>query len=478
MSNLADALTELGDALSAVTAAAVGEGGLRASDDTEVLRALAVAGRIRRCADAVMAEAVGVTMDRDGGVGPAERLTTRYGCRSMSELVQRATRVSSRTASEIIAAAGAVQRSVALSTGEVLPAQFPGMRAALAAGEVGIDGVTAVTGAFRGCAAGRAEMLAADVELAAAACGVGADAAPPASADDLRALACVWAAYLDQDGTEPDDSRALRKRGISLGRRSDDGLVPLRGLLLPEVAAQLRVGCDSILNPRVDGAPAPGPRFLDDADAGDDPDSPVASAADQRSHSQKLHDALAVLLTAAAASGELPTLGGAAPTLVVSVRERDLATGRGQAHLPGDELPIPLAAARHVACTGAVQRVVTAENGRIVSISTLDRIFNRHQRKAITLRDGGCVIPGCHVPPQWCEVHHVEEHSRGGPTHTDNGVLLCWFHHRTIDTGGWQVRMVGGVPHVRGPSWWDSAMKWRPATKSPTRRRDLIALRT
>ena len=113
----------------------------------------------------------------------------------------------------------------------------------------------------------------------------------------------------------------------------------------------------------------------------DDPDEPVEAAADDRSHPQKQHDALAVLLTAAAASGALPTLGGAAPTLVVSVREEDLATGRGYAHLPGDDQPIPLAAARHIACTGAVQRVVTGGNGRIVSIETLDRVFTHHQRR-------------------------------------------------------------------------------------------------
>ena len=185
---------------------------------------------------------------------------------------------------------------------------------------------------------------------------------------------------------------------------------------------------------------------------------------------QKQHDALAVLLTAAAASGALPTLGGAAPTLVVSVREEDLATGRGYAHLPGDDEPISLAAARHIACTGAVQRVVSRGERQ----DRVDRDprpgLQHHQRRAITARDGGCLIPGCHVPPQWCEIHHVEEHSRGGPTHTDNGVLLCWFHHRTIDSGGWRIRMIDGVPHVRGPSWWDAHAKWRPATKSPTRR--------
>ncbi|WP_404434851.1 HNH endonuclease [Microbacterium lacus] len=322
----------------------------------------------------------------------------------------------------------------------------------------------------RGCLAGRVELLAADEELAAAACGEGTDAGPPASADELRAYAQVWAAYLDQDGAEPSESRALRKRGITLGRPAHDGLVPVRGALLPEVAAQLRLAFDSVLNPRVSGAN--GPCFIESERT--ESEGPNEEKADDRTHSQKQHDAFAVLLAAAVASGALPTLGGASPTLVVSVREEDLATGRGYAHLPGEDDPISLAAARHIGCRGVVQRVVMSAAGRVVSITTLDRVFNHHQRRAITLRDGGCLIPGCRVPPQWCEVHHVEEHSRGGPTHIDNGVLLCWFHHRTIDTGGWRIRMIGGVPHVRGPEWWDASHAWRQATKSPTRMRDAI----
>ncbi len=184
-----------------------------------------------------------------------------------------------------------------------------------------------------------------------------------------------------------------------------------------------------------------------------------------------------MILAVAARSAELPTIGGAAPTLVVSVEAADLESGRGHAHIDGCEEPAPLAVARQVACTGAVQRVTIDHAGRIVALGISDRVFAAHQRKAISLRDGGCIIPGCHVPPQWCEIHHVEEHSRGGPTHTANGALLCWFHHRTIDSGSWSVRMVDGVPHVRGPHWWDAHGRWRPATKSPTRMRDAIARR-
>lgn len=102
-------------------------------------------------------------------------------------------------------------------------------------------------------------------------------------------------------------------------------------------------------------------------------------------------------------------------------------------------------------CAGGIQRVLFDEDGRIVAIGTSSRIFNALQRRAITLRDGGCVIPGCTIPATWCEVHHVREHADGGPTHTDNGVLLCWFHHRTLHLSEWVIRMNHGIPKSAAP---------------------------
>jgi hypothetical protein len=374
-----------------------------------------------------------------------------------------------------------VIREVAPSSGEVLPAEYPALRGELAAGRLGVDGMIAVTGALTGvaAAAGRTAHLAADEELAAAARGEGADGGPMPCADDLRALAVVWATYLDQDGAEPRESAALRKRGLTLGV-CRDGLVPMRGNLLPEVAAQFQLVADSILNPKVDECPTPaGPRF---SEAGLDADGEFGSARDrlakERTHSQRLHDAFATALTRLAGSSALPTLGGAAPTLVVSVRAEDVESGRGYAHIDGCDEPVSLSLARQIACCGSVQRVITDDRGRIVAIETSDRVFNHFQRKAIGLRDGGCVIPGCHVGVSWCEVHHVHEHSAGGPTRTDNGVLLCWFHHRTLDTSGWKIRMNRGIPEVRGPAWWDGSGTWHPVTSSPIRMRERHARRT
>ena len=200
---------------------------------------------------------------------------------------------------------------------------------------------------------------------------------------------------------------------------------------------------------------------------------------DARSADHRRHDALAALLAAAAKHADTPTMGGAPVTVLIQATEEALEPGRrsGDTHgvawlhdHEGSHTPVPLSTVRHSACAGGLQRITQAANGRIVEISTEQRIFNAHQRRAIMLRDGGCIIPGCTTPATWCEIHHVTEWSRGGPTHTDNGVLLCFHHHRTLETSGWSVRMQNGTPQVRPPGrlhgntlWWSV----RPATRPP-----------
>jgi len=237
--------------------------------------------------------------------------------------------------------------------------------------------------------------------------------------------------------------------------------------------------------PGVHFAPSDGSPASDDADAdaeGADPfNSDPRRVLDDRTAAQKRHDALAMVFAIAARHNEMPTLGGSAPVLVVNVDAADLAphsagaagaaaagfgsTSRsggagGWATIPGSGAHVPVSVAAHVGCAGTIQRVLFDE-GRIIGITTTDRVFTLHQRPAIVARDKECLIPGCHVPASWCEIHHVTEHARGGPTHTDNGVPLCWWHHRSLGASGWVIRMEGGVPQVRGPRWWDPDQRWR-----------------
>jgi hypothetical protein len=490
MEDLLAALEDADRALGWSAAHAVDERCLEGVPDAVVLQVGALAAAIARRAEAVLVAVAEQVDERCDTSYADEKLCHRMGCRTPDELLRRVTRSSGRTVAGLRATARALARPLLPSSGERRECDYPAIRRALAQGHVGVDGAAAMLRPLQamGGRAGWEAVAAADEELAAAASGEGADAAPPADADELRDIARVWAAYLDQDGAEPREARALRTRGVTLGV-ARDGVVPIRGNLLPEVAGQLTRLFDALLNPKVAPPPAPvltgeshppaepsrGPFFTETPDRDDGPDADAPP--DPRSRPQRMHDALASIFSVAARASDMPTLGGAAPTLIVTAIADDLASVDGWAHVTGIDEPVPLSVARQVACTGAIHRVTHSPDGRILSLGVSDRVFTAAQRRALHARDGGCIIPGCHIPADWCEIHHVVEHSRGGPTHTDNGVLLCWFHHRTIDSGPWTIRMRDGVPEVRGPTWWDPARRWRPTTDSPTRRRHRLRQR-
>ena len=53
---------------------------------------------------------------------------------------------------------------------------------------------------------------------------------------------------------------------------------------------------------------------------------------------------------------------------------------------------------------------------------------HRWERRAVAVRDGGCV-PGCDQPPEQCDLHHIRHWLHGGATDTSNLCLLCRRHH-------------------------------------------------
>lgn len=461
-------------------------GTVGALDAGEMMDLLRVAGEIQRRVEAVIVDAVASVDPRPAGSGePA--FCGRFGCRSMNELLQRVLRTDGASAARLVKSARLVRREADLSSGEWLPARWPALREALLDGAIGVTGLLAATGPIEqaGPRVRLADRWEADAYLAEVARGEESDddesdggaenePGPAPTPEDLRVRAQLIVQYLDPDGAEPAEDIALRARGVVLGR-ARDGVIPIRGALLPEVAGQLQRIWDAYLNPKVDGPPLPGVHFVpspahDDAESLDAavslddevlPSGDAGGMVDGRTRAQKQHDALAAALGIAARHDDMPRLGGAAPTVVITVAAEDYATGRGWARVEGVETPVSTRVAAHTACGGTVQRVVLGADGRIIALGSSDRIFTPAQRRAIGVRDRECLIPGCNVPAAWCEIHHVTEHARGGPTHTDNGVALCWHHHRTLDTSGWQIRMRGGVPQVRGPAWWDPRRRWR-----------------
>lgn len=436
---------------------------LRSADGDAVLVATASAELLGRQVDALRVLCAGELGERSRASLGSAALAAEKGCSGAAELLTRITRISGSAAHSRIKLGEQTRSQLSLS-GVEFPPRFPRVAAALEAGALGVDSAQAILAGLVPIIDNAAidEIAAAEAELVASATGTAPDSAVPCSADEIRVQAQVWKSVLDPDGLEPSEERMMQKRGFSLPRERG-GLLCGSYSLLPEVGAKFIRMFDACQSPK--SAPA----FLREEELAEQ-----NLEADPRTPEQLRHDVVAAMVDSFARSGEAPTIGGAAPTVLVSIRESDLARGRGAGWIDGVDAPVSFRTVKQFICTGGTQLVRFDDAGRIIELGSPQRCFTPAQRRAITLRDGGCLIPGCRIPAAWCEIHHVKPDAEGGPTHTDNGVLLCWFHHRSIETSGWLIRMVAGVPEIKAPPWieWDSP--WRLATKSKTRRADLL----
>lgn len=445
-------------------------------DDAAVVRLLTEVEAVGRRVDALRVALAGEVAERSRRELGREGLAARLGCRNAVELVQRTTGASSPTVNRRIRLGAATRASVGL-TGAPVPPRFESVAAALDAGRLGFDSAAAIVDTLSPAlrVATARDVAVAEASLVAEAVAPDPAGVVPVDADTVRLQATVWHSVLDPDGAAPSE-RDIERRCLRL-LAPRHGLVPVSGMLMPEVAGALQRYADACTNPRTAELPSPDRSASTDGASTDgaaraacpETADPCASdGTDQRSRAQQLHDVLATIVHVAARAADAPSVAGNAPTLLVSVRAEDLASGRGAAFADGVPTPISIAAARHIGCAGAVERIVVGRSGRILQLGSAERCFTGSQRRAIALRDGGCVIPGCHVPAGWCEVHHVTPHAHDPDgTHTDNGVLLCWFHHRTIDTSGWEIRMRNGVPEIKAPRWLDLSRTWRRAVGSP-----------
>ena len=442
--------------------------------ENDVVALAVVAEAAGRCTDALR---IAVSTDIDERSRPtlevSERLSSKRGCRNSTELLERLTLASPTTIAKRIRLGRHVRTQYGLD-GMAFPPKFPAVAAGLAGGSLGLDSAEVIMGTLAPLL-GRIDVAAvqeAEAALVAAATGMptapGAEPTVPESAGLIEVHALAWKAFIDPDGVEPDEKRAMANRAFRLGRVRD-GLVPVSGGLLPEVAAKVQRLMDAYMSPRTAQV-----RMLT-AEERDQQLDQEALEQDDRTRDQLGHDLLAMVVDSAARSAEAPTIGGASPTVMVSVRLEDLDAGTGAGHIDGQVVPVSMVTVEQMACTGGVQPVTITAKGKIIELGVTDRCFTAQQRRAITLRDGGCIIPGCQSPAAWAEIHHVIPAALGGPTEVSNGVTLCWFHHRTLHRSDWRIRMVDGVPQVQAPVWLDNRRRWHIATKSPTRMTDKLA---
>lgn len=403
----------------------------------EVVDLLAQTAELARIVDAQRVRLAGEIEQRSRG--PEEwSICALMGKRSPKDAVASVFGIRAGQATELLSMARATSRSVGISGGSV-EAPFPLVAAALDEGAISLAQVRTIVSELAP-AAPRAdlEQLAwAEQELVSAA----TDVAAPLVPELLAVRAKAFVTYLDPDGVLPNAERQYAQRGVRMWLKPN-GMWGINGDLTAESGSTVKAVMDAYTAPRTKV------RFVDDAetdDGGEAEDGAEAEAeadVDNRSLEQKRHDVLVALFKAHAASGDAPVAGGEAPRLVFhgGIEAFD-AYVQGAEHRDrtlriehtGDLVPIETA--DRLLCEAVVQRAVVDERGHVLDLGREQRLFTKPQRMALAVQYAGCATPGCHMPVAWTEAHHVVWWSRGGPTDTANGILLCTHCHHEVHAG-------------------------------------------
>ncbi|TFB96588.1 MULTISPECIES: HNH endonuclease signature motif containing protein [unclassified Cryobacterium] len=91
-------------------------------------------------------------------------------------------------------------------------------------------------------------------------------------------------------------------------------------------------------------------------------------------------------------------------------------------------------------CDTGILDVTFDDHGHGVDLGREQRTFSPAQRAALSLRDGGCMWPGCDRPPSWTETHHIHHwKDNTGQTNLDQGILLCRSDHLRLHNEHWRI---------------------------------------
>jgi Domain of unknown function (DUF222)/HNH endonuclease len=229
--------------------------------------------------------------------------------------------------------------------------------------------------------------------------------------------ACMHARHAaDPEAVTAEEAQGMEARSLTL-TTADDGVVLVNGILDKVGGAALRTALE-----------------------------PLATRAgrdDHRHLDRRMADALVDL-----ASTTRDFVAGTPKECLVSQRTHlqvttSLETLLGLGGAPAAEmefsLPISAKAVERLACDCSVTRVLLDSDSMVIDVGRARRVISGSQRKALKVRDRGCVWPGCDRPASWTSGHHLVHWIHGGPTNLPNLALLCYRHHTMVHEGGWQT---------------------------------------
>jgi hypothetical protein len=431
-----------------------------ALDDETLCLLMANVEQVGRLVDGVRALLAGEVEERSRYEFGSSGLAQRLGHSRAAHLIEHVTRVSQAEAVQRIRL-GAAIRPGATFDGQELPAAFPRVAAEILNGRVGAD---AATGIIRCLTQASHTANLDDLDRAEAAL---VETATMESADLVAVKARVWREVLDPDGAEPRDAEVRERRRFTMGRERD-GIAVCTIAAESTVAALLRAAFSERSGPGVK------PRFLDSDDTArgvetiTTPDGDIIeNLRDPRTREQRQYDIFAGLLTAGLRATESqPGSMRSTTTVMAVIQLRDLENGHGVGWLNDVDESVSAATIRELACDSGYQKIVLGAHGEVLHLGIRERFFSTAQRKALAVRDGGCVWPHCTAPPSWCQAHHVIEYQSGGRTDIDNGVLLCSAHHHMLHASAFTMKMVHGKPRLLAPPWLDPDQMWKPLGRS------------
>ena len=145
-----------------------------------------------------------------------------------------------------------------------------------------------------------------------------------------------------------------------------------------------------------------------------------------------------------------PGSGGDRYQVVVHVTDDALSHGLCEVE-PGAE--ISPETARRIACDSAIVEVVHTGEGDPVA-GRKARAVPARMRRALKARDRTCRWPGCTARGHY-DAHHIVFWTNGGPTHLQNLVLLCRFHHHRVHEGGYKLVKDGKRFRFFAPAGWE-----------------------
>lgn len=185
--------------------------------------------------------------------------------------------------------------------------------------------------------------------------------------------------------------------------------------------------------------PISGSRLLGTLDHLAPPD-PAGTPDGVRSLSRRRGDALADLAAwyhrGARPAGNPPNIDVVVDVATLNGDTPDLAQIRCDLDGVG---PVSRSTLEQVGCSATLTRLVMAGKSVVLDMGRRTRFATSAQRRAIVLRDGGCLFPSCDRPHQWCDIHHIEGFARGGRTDIAKMLPLCARHHTLIHNSKWTI---------------------------------------